>query len=80
MQEFLLDTLQGRKAVTLFVTHSIEEAVFVSDTVRVLTESGTLHPEIFTITPRSGTRDRSFRRTEAFSSAAARLRKVLDTI
>lgn len=79
MQDFLLDTLRGREAVTLFVTHSIEEAVFVSDTVRILTDSGTLHPDIFSITPKSRERDRDFRQSGAYSSAVTRIRRGLDS-
>ena len=80
MQEFLLDTLEDRKAVTLLVTHSIEEAVFVSDRVRILTGPGTLHPEVFSIQPPSRMRDRSFRQSGDYSSAVTRIRRALDSI
>lgn len=80
MQEFLLDTLRGREAVTIFVTHSIEEAVFVSDTVHIFTASGTLHPESFSITPVSTERNRSFRQSDAYSAAILDIRRKLDSV
>ena len=73
----LLDVWQRTGAAILFVTHSIEEAVFLSDRVVVLTRRpGTVHASIEVDMPRP--RRLEIKRTREAFDRSARLRLLLD--
>lgn len=74
LQEALL-TLEGMKATTMvLITHSIEEAVYMSSAVIVLNTSGRIH-RIFD-NPKQGAAD--FRHDDAYYTQCHRLRQLLE--
>lgn len=67
-----------RRTTVLFVTHSIDEAVFLSDRVVVMTpRPGRIETDVLVDLPAS--RDQSIRSLPSFASTATALRKVLDS-
>ena len=72
----LLRILAARRTTTLLVTHSIEEAAFLSDTVLVMSpRPGRMIAEILTSLPRP--RDRDLLHTAEFQALLARLSDLL---
>ena len=49
MQEFLLDIWQERKEIVLFITHSVDEAVFLSDEIIALSKRPARVRKIFEV-------------------------------
>jgi NitT/TauT family transport system ATP-binding protein len=73
----LLDVWERTGAAILFVTHSIEEAVYLSDRVVVLTRRpGTVHASVTIDLPRP--RRLEIKRTRDAFDRSARLRLLLD--
>lgn len=75
-QEMLLSMLSRRATRTVLVTHSIEEAVFLGTSVRILAGGGRLHGAAAL----AGPRGRSFRESEAYAAAVREVRREFDAI
>lgn len=73
MQIQLLEALQEKRKTVLFVTHSVEEAVFLSDRVVVITSRPARIREVVRI-PFPYPRDESLKATEEFLELRQRLR------
>ncbi|AEF81209.1 ABC transporter ATP-binding protein [Leadbettera azotonutricia] len=76
-QDFLLSVKQERRLTIIMVTHSIEEAVFLADTVYVMSgkNPGTLGRSIDI--PRNGASQARFRGAPEFLECCTLLRKAL---
>lgn len=76
MQKWLLKTWEAHKQSILFITHSIEEALFLSDKIVVLTNSPAEVKEVIDV-PFARPRDEALLLTEEFLMWK---RKVLDVV
>lgn len=76
MQKWLLKTWEAHKQSILFITHSIEEALFLSDKIIVLTNSPAEVKEVIEV-PFARPRDEALLLTEEFLMWK---RKVLDVV
>ncbi len=77
MQEFLLDIWEKEKKTIIFVTHDIEEAIFLADRIIVLTKSpGQIKKEIKVDLPRP--RKREITTKEEFNALKEMLLGCLD--
>jgi len=76
MQKWLLKTWEAHKQSILFITHSIEEALFLSDKIVVLTNSPAEVKEVIVV-PFARPRDEALLLTEEFLMWK---RKVLDVV
>jgi len=74
MQEWLLRIWQEERKTIIFVTHSIEEALFLSDRIIVL-KDGSVHHE-FTI-PFKRSRRKDLKYTERFNRLQRRISEAI---
>jgi len=75
LQDFLKDLLKGKKITTLIVTHSIEEAVYLADTIYIM---GKKPSEGFVSAYRSG-QDFTDRKDPAFFSHINNIRLIMES-
>lgn len=79
MQKWLLNMWTQYKQSILFITHNIEEALFMSDKIIILSNSPAEIKEIITV-PFERPREESLRLTEEFLSWKKKVIEVIDTL
>jgi NitT/TauT family transport system ATP-binding protein len=81
-QDFLLSVKRKRRLTVIIVTHSIEEAAYLADSVYVMTgkNPGTLKTRLDISRPGGETSRTGFREEPAFREYCAALRSVLKAV